>query len=67
LAERQLAEVAFLDSDWLREQATRQLATAPSGDRTPITSPGDAVRSFLLKYGADEMAHGEVEVLVRVQ
>jgi hypothetical protein len=58
---------AFLDSDWLREQATKQLATAPTGDRTLITSPGDAVRSFLLKYGADEKAHGEVEVLVRVQ
>jgi len=57
---------AFLDSDWLRLQAAKQLATSPNGDRTLITAPGDAVRSFLLKYGVDEKAHGEPEALERV-
>jgi hypothetical protein len=58
---------AFLDSDWLRQQAAKQLATAPTGDRLLITAPGEAVRSLLLKYGADEKAYGAVEVLARVQ
>jgi hypothetical protein len=58
---------AFLDSDWLKQQAAKQLATSPTGDRMLVTSPGDAVRSFLLKYGADEKAHGDPEVLARVQ
>jgi len=58
---------AFLDSGWLREQAAKQLATAQTGDRTLITAPGEAVRSFLLKSGADEKAYGKAEVVERVQ
>ena len=58
---------AFLDSDWLRQQAARQLATSPTGDRLLITAPGEAVRGFLLKNAADDKAHGELGVLSRVQ
>jgi len=58
---------AFLDSDWLREQAAKQLATTQTGDRTLITAPGDAVWSYLLKCGVDEKAYGKAEVVERVQ
>ena len=58
---------AFLDSEWLRAQAARQLTTAPTGDRLLITAPGEAVRTFLLNLGADEKACGKTELLDRVQ
>jgi len=29
---------AYLDGDWLRQQAAKQLATSPNGDRTLITA-----------------------------
>jgi len=56
----------FLDSKWLRALAAQQLASQPSGDRTLITAPADAVRSFVLRYGADPKAfEGNPSVLVR--
>jgi len=58
---------AFLQSDWLKEQAGKQLPTAPAKDRTLITGSGEAVKSFLAKAGADPQAGDDPEVLHRVQ
>lgn len=57
--------MAFLDSKWLREQATAQLAAQQVNDRLLITSPGEAVTRFLVTHGADGRAHGEPTVLTR--
>jgi hypothetical protein len=57
---------AYLDSDWLRQQAKQSLATQPSGDRTLITTPGDPVVQFLNQYGADSRAYGKQNLFVRV-
>ena len=59
--------IAFLDSEWLRHQAMRQLAAQTLDDRLVITAPGEAVRDFLLAYGTDARAHGEPGVLRRIQ
>ena len=48
---------AFLDSKWLREQAGRELAAQASGEAQLLTSPGETVRSVLLKYAGDEKAY----------
>ncbi|HLK63809.1 MAG TPA: hypothetical protein VKU19_10250 [Bryobacteraceae bacterium] len=58
---------AILQTDWLKEQALRQLSTAPISDRMLITSPGDAVGAFLAKAASDAKATDEAEVLHRVQ
>lgn len=58
--------VAFLQSDWLKEQA-RRLPALPINDRTLMTSPGEAVGDFLVKIGSDPRAFDEPEVLRRVQ
>ena len=58
---------AFLDSGWLREQAALQLPVQMVGERTVTTASGDAVRSFLAKYGSDERAHGDVVVLHKMR
>jgi hypothetical protein len=56
--EKSTLRMAFLDSDWLRQQAAQQLATAPAADhRTLMVAPGDAVREFLLKAGSDARAY----------
>lgn len=58
--------MAFLDSDWLKEEAGRQLPTAPvEKDRTLITAPGEAVGQFFAKTGADPKAYDEPETLHR--
>jgi hypothetical protein len=59
--------MAFLDSGWLKEQAGRQLPTAPVKDRILITAPSEAVGNFLAKIGADPKAYDEPEVLRRAQ
>jgi hypothetical protein len=56
---------AFLDSDWMKEQAKPQVAAQPAGDRTLLTASGTAVRSFLTKFGADSQAYGNTQVLQR--
>jgi|CZKE01.1.fsa_nt_gi hypothetical protein len=58
---------AFLQSDWLKEQAGQQLPTVPVKDRTLIAAPSEAVGNFLAKIGADPKACDEPEVLRRVQ
>lgn len=57
--------VAFLDSKWLKEKASAQLATQPEGDRLLITSPQEDVTRFLLAYGGDDRAYGKTSVLSR--
>jgi hypothetical protein len=59
--------IAFLQSDWLKEQAGRQLPTVPAKDRTLITGPGEAFRNFLAKAGGDPKACDEPDVLHRLQ
>jgi len=56
---------AFLDSDWMRQQAKQSLATQENSDRTLITHQGDAVAQFLKKFGTDDRAHGEAVDLVK--
>ena len=56
---------AFLESDWLKQQAVRQLASQPAGDRTLLTAPGAVVHSLLAKYGADEKAYSKQKVMQR--
>ena len=57
--------VAFLDSQWLRERASAQLAVQQLGDRLAITSPAEEVTRFLLSYGADDRAFDKPDVLTR--
>jgi hypothetical protein len=59
--------VAFLESDWLKEQAGQQVPTITADDRTLITAPSEAVRDFFVKAAADPEACGEPDVLTRVQ
>jgi len=54
---------AFLDSDWFKQLAAQQLAVQASGDRKLITAPGEAVRQFLLKWGADDRAYDKPTAL----
>jgi hypothetical protein len=58
---------AFLDSDWLKQQAIQDLSAQVINDRTLITGPSAAARAFLAKLGADTRAHSEVRVLHKVQ
>ena len=55
----------YLDSKWLRAQ----LGTLPSqvsGKRTLLTAPPEALRSFVMNYGADGLAYeGDPMVLTR--
>jgi len=59
--------MAFLDSKWLKEKASAQLATQQEGDRLLITSPQEEVTRFLLTYGGDDRAYGKINVLTRQQ
>ena len=59
--------MAFLDSDWLREQAEKQIPSQEANGRRVITAPGEMVRAFLLKYGADDRSYGKPEILHRAQ
>jgi hypothetical protein len=44
----------------------QQLASQPSGDRTLISAPGEAVRDLVQKYGGDTKAYdNKPNVLVR--
>jgi len=58
---------AMLDSDWLKENARKQLAIQDSGDRALITAPGDAVLKFLVTYGAGDNAYRKPSELQKQQ
>jgi hypothetical protein len=59
--------IVLLESDWLVEQVVRQLPTAPADKRILITAPGEAVRIFLTKVGADPKAYNEPGILHRLK
>jgi len=59
--------LAFLQSDWLKHEAGRLLPAVPANDRTLVIAPGDPVRAFLTKLGADPKAFDEADVLRRLQ
>ena len=58
---------AFLDSEWLRGHAARELAQHAVGQRMLVVTPGAAVRGFLVKYAADEQAHGDIATYEKLQ
>ena len=58
---------SLLDSDWLKQLATRQVAVQTVEGRTLITAPTDTVRAFLVEYGIDARACGEPQDLQRAQ
>ena len=65
--EGSLLRWTFLDSKWLREQATQQLASQPQGDSILLTAPGEAVRSVFLQHGGDSKAYEkDTNVLTRM-
>jgi hypothetical protein len=57
--------MAFLDSKWLREHASAQLAVRELDKRLLIMSPGEEVTRFLPTYGADDRAYGKPTVLTK--
>ena len=54
---------AFLDSDWLKEQAAKQLPVQALEKRTLATASSEAMHAFLLKNAGDDRAHGKIAVL----
>jgi len=58
---------AFLDSEWLKQQAMQDLSAQVIDDRTLITAPSADARAFLARLGADTRAHSEVRVLHKAQ
>jgi len=58
---------ATLDSDWLKQNARKQLAIQDAGDRALITAPGEAVLQFLINYGASDEAYGKPNSLQKQQ
>jgi len=59
--------LAFLDTGWLKQQTARQLPTTTTDGRLLITAPAEAVRAFLIQFGADERAYSEPGILQRLQ
>ena len=58
-------QIAFLDSKWLVDHATAELATQKVNGRTLITAPSEDVTRFLLTYGADSRAYSKPGTLRR--
>jgi hypothetical protein len=58
---------AFLDSDWMKEQAARQLSTRKLEDRLLISASPEAAHALMLKHASDERAIHDTETLTRVQ
>jgi len=57
---------AFLDSDWLKQQAAALLSHSADG-KMQLFSPTAAVRAFVAAHGADDKAYGQVATWERVQ
>jgi hypothetical protein len=51
---------AFLDSDWMKEQAGQVLANRSSDKKMVLSGPGASVRALIGKVGSDEKAYGAV-------
>ena len=58
---------AYLDTEWLRKQASQLLPNRADDKRLVLTAPGAAVRAFVAKYGVDDKAHGDTTEWQRVQ
>ena len=58
---------AFLDTEWLRKQASQLLPNRAADKRMVLTAPDAAVRAFVVKYGVDDKAHGDTAEWQRVQ
>jgi hypothetical protein len=58
---------AFLDSDWLKQQASQLLAHHQADNKMLLLATGPAVHSFLNKYGADDKAYGKITTWQRLQ
>lgn len=58
---------AFLQADWLKQQAGQLLPAVPANDRTLVVAAGEPARTFLTKIGADPKAFDQAEVLRRIQ
>ena len=58
---------AYLDTEWLRQQASQLLPNRTDDKRLVLTAPGAAVRAFVAKYGVDDKAHGDTIEWQRVQ
>jgi hypothetical protein len=57
----------YLDTEWLRKQASQLLPNRADDKRMVLTAPGAAVRAFVAKYGVDDKAHGDATEWQRVQ
>jgi hypothetical protein len=58
---------AYLDTEWLRKQASQLLPNRADEKRVVLTGPGSAVRAFVAKFGVDDKAHGETTAWQRLQ
>jgi hypothetical protein len=59
--------VATLDTDWIKQQAARELPSQKVGEQTVLTATGEAVRSFWQKYGADDKACSKPDTFQRIK
>ena len=57
----------YLDTDWLRQQASQLLPSRADDKRMVLTAPGAAVRAFVAKLGVDDKAHGDATEWQSVQ
>jgi len=57
---------AFLDTDWLKQQAAA-LLTHTSDNKMQILSPPEAVRAFIAAYAADDKAYGKAVTWQKAQ
>jgi hypothetical protein len=57
----------YLDTEWLRKQASQLLPNKTDDKRMVLIAPGAAVRAFVAKYGGDDQAHGDATEWQRVQ
>jgi hypothetical protein len=57
----------YLDTEWLRKQASQLLPNKADDKRMVLTAPGTAVRAFVAKFGVDDKAHGDTAEWQRAQ
>jgi hypothetical protein len=57
---------AFLDSDWLKQQAAALPAHSGEG-KMQLFAPTASVRAFIAANGADDKAHGQIAAWQRLQ
>lgn len=65
--ERESLRMAFLDTEWFKQQVTAKLATQKVNDHTVITATSAAIGAFLQAHAGDDKAHGEPGTLRRAE